>query len=310
MATNNTMAVFSKLEKFNGKGDLKSWFQKFNRCCTIAQKTEDDIKGQVIMLCLEGQALAVAEQLEYERDGLQTFNNVKTRLESVFDTSAGRELRMQEFENRMQRVDESEDEFMLELVQLYRSANPQVPDAEFQKAIKRKFLQGISPDLRRAIYVFNNDPHSVIVSYQRLLEYARNAKLNVVDTTQDVSSSAVNAVQLPTSSTAQPVQPVDPNAELLQAMTQLTCALNENRELQCGNGADGASVNAVSNNRYQRRPPRGGANRNSGRFQGSRGRSFQPSSRQQNNAPSQGNEIRCHKCNGLNHKARFCLQKN
>ncbi len=168
MTENNNssgMAVFSKLEKYDGTSDLKSWFQKFNRCCLIANKVEEAIKGQIILLCLDGQALAVAEQLEYERDGAQTYTNVKNRLESVFDTSAGREQKMVTFENRILRVGESEDEFMLDLVQLYRGANPQAVDAEFQKAVKRKFMQGISPELRRAIFVYNSDPHAVTVTY-------------------------------------------------------------------------------------------------------------------------------------------------
>ena len=88
MAGNNVMAVFNKLEKFTGSGDLASWLKKFNRCCVIAQKEEDEMKGQLIMLCLTGQALAVAEQLEQERDGAQTYEQVKHRLETIFDTTA------------------------------------------------------------------------------------------------------------------------------------------------------------------------------------------------------------------------------
>ena len=35
--------------------------------CTIAKKDDDLIKGQVLMMCLSSQALAVAEQLEEEK---------------------------------------------------------------------------------------------------------------------------------------------------------------------------------------------------------------------------------------------------
>ena len=62
------MSVFNKLAKFDGTGDFKSWLQKFNRCCVITNKVEEEIKGQLILLCLEGQALAIGEQLEYERE--------------------------------------------------------------------------------------------------------------------------------------------------------------------------------------------------------------------------------------------------
>ena len=93
------------------------------------------------MLCLTGQALAVVEQLEHEREGLQTFTQVKARLETVFDTVSSRERRMSEFENHIQRLDESEDEFMLSLVQFYKSANPRAQNEELQKEVlilKRK----------------------------------------------------------------------------------------------------------------------------------------------------------------------------
>ena len=134
MATSNFMAVFNKLEKFDGKDDLATWLQKFERYCAIAQKN-DDAKGQIIMLCLTGQALAVVEQLEHEREGHQTFTQVRARLETVFDTVSSRERRMSEFENRTQRLDESEDEFMLSLVQLYKSANPRTQNEELQKSV-------------------------------------------------------------------------------------------------------------------------------------------------------------------------------
>ena len=197
------MSVFNKLTKFDGTGDFKSWLQKFNRCCIITNKVEEEIKGQLILLCLEGQALAIGEQLEYEREGAQTFTEVKDRLDGVFDTSAGRETKMTAFENRIQQVGESEDAFMLELVQLYRGANPRATNPEFQMSVKRKFMQGIPPELRRAIFVYNSDPYAVTVTYQRLLEYARSARLNLIDTPTSnetppgatSSSQAVNTLQ-------------------------------------------------------------------------------------------------------------------
>ena len=41
---------------------LLSWIQKCNKICAIPQKNDDTIKGQIVMLCLEGQELAVAER--------------------------------------------------------------------------------------------------------------------------------------------------------------------------------------------------------------------------------------------------------
>ena len=57
------LSIFNTLEKFSGSGDLKTWLHKFRNCCLLANKNEEDVKGRLIMLCLSGQALALAEQL-------------------------------------------------------------------------------------------------------------------------------------------------------------------------------------------------------------------------------------------------------
>ena len=197
MATNNSaLAVFNNLEKFIGCDDLNPWLQKFHRCCVISGKTEENIKGQLIMLCLGGQALAVAEQLEQELEGAQTYTQVKDRLKNVFDTAANREMKMSQFETRVQSATESVDEFMLALVQLFNSANPDAANADLNKAVKRKFMQGIPYKLRRAIYVFVNDPFAATVTHQTLLEHARKAKINIVDNGDDSDGRAVNSLAL------------------------------------------------------------------------------------------------------------------
>ena len=56
-------------------------------------------KGQVLMMYLSGQALAVAEQLEEEKKTQQKFSELKGRLESVFTTVAWQEAKMVAFEN-------------------------------------------------------------------------------------------------------------------------------------------------------------------------------------------------------------------
>ena len=61
------------------------------------------------------------------------------------------ETKMAEFEQRIQLVTESEDEFMLSLVKLYCTANPTASTEDSNRAMKRKFLSGLSPDLRRSI---------------------------------------------------------------------------------------------------------------------------------------------------------------
>ena len=218
------MSIFAKLEKYDGKDDLATWFKKFERCCTLANKVEDNVKGQLVMLCLEGQALAVAEQLDGETDGELLLTAVRQRLETVFDTTAIREQKMASFENRRQKLDESEDEFMLSLTTYYRGANPTATAAELNKAVKRKFMQGISEDLRRAIYVFISDPFAITVTHRRLLEAARNAKLSLLGSEETIPSApTINSVT-PTSNSS-PAAPS--NADVMVAINALTQSVGE-----------------------------------------------------------------------------------
>ena len=47
--------VLSKFEKFTGNGslDLRTWLSNFERCCVNAEKKEDLVKGQMLMLCVD-----------------------------------------------------------------------------------------------------------------------------------------------------------------------------------------------------------------------------------------------------------------
>ena len=89
---------------------------------------------------------------------------------------------MVEFETRTQQIHETEDEFMLSLLKLYRAANSEHDDNIRDAAIKRKFLQGISPEHRRGIFVFCNDPYSTTVSRDQLVENCRNARIHLAST--------------------------------------------------------------------------------------------------------------------------------
>lgn len=284
MAGNNFAFVFSSMEKFNGKQESASWFRNFDRCCILTQKTEENVKAQLLMLCLNGQALAVAEQFEQENNAGQTFTALKNRLEEVFNTSANKERRMVEFENRVQKIDETEDEFMLALLKLYKSANPGVNNEELQRSVKRKFMNGISAELKRAIYIFVNDPHDDLVSYQDLLEYGRQARLNILESRKSVSSSYIP----PMSSTS---ESVPNNSDVLNAITELTKTFNSRLDV-VENRCDEFQRQEVNTFR------RGGYSRGRGRGNNQRGG---------NNGKR---PITCYKCGGLNHVARNCISKN
>ena len=76
MVSSGLNILFTKLDKFDGTNtDLQSWLRNFERCCTIAGKRAEDelVKGQLLVLCLTGQALAVVEQLEEEKSPNKSF---------------------------------------------------------------------------------------------------------------------------------------------------------------------------------------------------------------------------------------------
>ena len=177
--------VFNKLEKFSGNADLNTWLKNFERCCVVTNKTDDLVKGQLLMLFVDGQAKAVLEELEEVKEAPQKFSDSVTKLKEVFHTVAAREAKMADFEVRTQRIAESEDEFMLVLVKLFRSANPAADSPTLDVAVKRKFLQGISPSLRRGIFVFCNDPYAAAVSREQLLQHCRKVRVHLVPSSEE-----------------------------------------------------------------------------------------------------------------------------
>ena len=111
--------VFSKLEKFTGNGslDLCTWLRNFERCCVIAEKKDDFVKGQILMLCVDGRARAILDQYEEEKATPQKFTDLKKQLEEIFDSPADWDAKMTEFETRIEHIDETEEEFMTALLQ-------------------------------------------------------------------------------------------------------------------------------------------------------------------------------------------------
>ena len=160
MSMSSSSIFLTKLAKYKGEitEDLETWLREFARCFLIANKTVADVKGQYLMLCVEGRAKAVLEKFETEKTEPQIYDNLVVELKRVFNTTASREAKMMMFENRMMRIGETEEDFMLDLLLLYRYANPNATANTLDQAIKRKFLQGISPEIRKNLFIFYNDP--------------------------------------------------------------------------------------------------------------------------------------------------------
>ena len=146
--TKHASSIFlTKLTKYKGEinEDLNTWLREFERCCVIANKQEYNVKGQYLMLCVEGRAKTVLEKFEADKGEPQKYDDLVIELKGFFDTTASREAKMSIVEKRMMRIGETEEAFMLDLLKLFRNANPTATDAILDLAVKRKFLQGISP---------------------------------------------------------------------------------------------------------------------------------------------------------------------
>ena len=107
------------------------------------------------------------------------FLHNKKALIAVFDSPADREAHMTTFERRLQGLNETEEEFMLILVKLYKAANPKVKAEDLNREVKRKFLHGILGPLSRNLFIFCNNPLDDSASHQDLLQTARDAKVHL-----------------------------------------------------------------------------------------------------------------------------------
>ena len=189
--------------------------------------------------------MAAAENLELRKGAQQPYAELKTELESVFNSSASREARMVEFDNRVQRVDESEDEFMLSLVRLFKAANPDADDGAASLAVKRKFMQGISAELRRSTYIFCSDPFATTVTYQQLLESARKARLQLAPVDQAATTGAAAYV----TNVSENCGPTQPDSLIMQAIDGLAQSFNERLDtIETRFNNQLADVNSINNN--------------------------------------------------------------
>ena len=178
------------MDKFTGLGpgpDLQAWLTNFEHCCTITEKIDNLIQGQLLMLSVEGRALAILERLKNEKGSQMKYSDLKKALKAVFDSPADREAHTTTFETRLQGLNETEEEFMLILVKLYKAANPKVKAEDLNRKIKRKLLYGIPGPLRHNLFIFCNNPLDDSVSHQDLLQAARDAKVHLSCSTTSTS---------------------------------------------------------------------------------------------------------------------------
>ena len=181
------MNIFSRLEKFHGNDggpDLCSWLKTFERCRTIAEKKQPGTGPTTLM---GGSALAILEQLEEEKGSQLKYTDLKKALTTVFDSDPDREAHMTGFETTVQGLGKTKDEYMLALIKLFKAVNPDANIEDINRAVKRKFLNGISNDLHRNLSIFLNNPLEEKVSHSDLLQVSHKAHVHFISsgTTRD-----------------------------------------------------------------------------------------------------------------------------
>ena len=214
---------------------------------------------------------------------------------------------------------------MLDLVKLYSLANPNHAADIKLAAIKRKFLNGISPDLRRNIFVFCNNPFEGTVTRENLLSYCNNARMHLTVKTEgdSVSANASETVMLANCSAG------NVNEEgVIAAINNLTLQVKnhvestERRFDEVGEVISVLNSNYRGNTRYNgsyrggksfRGSYRGGSSSyrganysNRGGSQGQFGRFNSNRNRGSRGASNRGQFI-CFKCGKPNHRAVDCL---
>ena len=328
-----TSSLFLGLEKFSdgNSTDLNSFLSRFDRCCAVANKVdaETPVKGQLLMLWLEGRARAALEEFELTQGGVkQTYDANVAKLREYFDSASSRQSSMILFEGRKQKIQESEEEFMLDLLRLYKAANPDHSAEVTLLAIKRKFIAGISPTLRNKIFIFCADPYANGVTRDALLGHCVAAKnllaMDSSEETNERSSDRVLAVGAGVEGENSIVAALNNVSLLLSEHIQSTdarfdefggalAAITQNNNNFRGrnnrgnrgfggynNNNRGGSYNNRGNynNNNRNNSNRGGFNNNRGGFgnRNFRGRGIR----------GRGGIVRCFNCQGENHVASNC----
>ena len=323
--------IFSTLEKFSdgSSTDLSSFLAKFDRCCVVANKADaanNPVKGQLLMLFVEGRARAVLEEYELTQGGNPlTYTVLIAKLKEHFDSAHMKESSMLQFESRIKKVNESEEEYMLQLFKLYTAANPTHAEDVTLLAVKRKFMSGISPALRKNIFVFCSDPFAANVTRENLLSFGRQAKNLLSGTENDGGTTdlAGDRVLLATDQRATFDDPTTTNHDgVMAAINNLTLEVSghvketEKRFVDIQNTI--ATMYQRGNNGGGR--GRGRGNRGRGRFNNRGGGSSGQGGRNTNNNNTNSNnnggsqqrsrDVRCYKCNGWNHFAWACTSSS
>ena len=129
------------LARFNRLGQANGW--------------DDNKKRDVLPFYLRGAAEEAYEDIS--QDNRQTYAGLVDKLGERFSPAKIADLRSIELHNRVQKQDEPVSDFSAEILRLTRSAYPDLTRDHQRGLMKRFFLNGLRPELRRLVMLGNPD---------------------------------------------------------------------------------------------------------------------------------------------------------
>lgn len=133
--------------------DFRQWLKRFNRwalCC----RYDDLRKCEILPVLLEDRAEYAYDTVPREVRG--DFNALTERLMEKLQPPRLSDLKSIELHSRQQRLDETVNDFAYDIQTLTRLAYPELSTTVHESLMKRLFLNGLTPSLRK--FVMINEP--------------------------------------------------------------------------------------------------------------------------------------------------------
>ena len=158
-----------KLPSFNGK-DWDVWIKRFKAIAKLRGWTEEDCNDELIQ-CLEGPAADFVFD-ELLPDAIDDFRTLVRALEDRFQRiKPSCKVYGTRFAKRMQKVDESPEEFAADLKRLYARAYPSRDSRTRRVDLVGRFLDGLRDKQMQLDIEMSKDPRSIDDAVSLAMEY-------------------------------------------------------------------------------------------------------------------------------------------
>ena len=131
-----------------GHQEVEEWFNNFDRVA-LASGWDEKVKGEMLPMKLKDQALRKWELME--KDQRLNYEKVKNYLIKKLDSVENLSEKMTRFNERVQRVDESVEDFSRELQKLVVKAFPDMPEKSRETLLAQRFSSGLRPRIKEKL---------------------------------------------------------------------------------------------------------------------------------------------------------------